>query len=59
MAAHVDQCIALGMDAVLDLHDSGTGSTSGYARPATTDGVRLFLAEAQRRKWKSFTIPQF
>ena len=57
MAAHVEQCIALGMDAVLDLHDSGTGSASGYARPATVEGVRLFLAEAQRRKWKSFTVP--
>ena len=58
MCAHVDQCIALGMDAVLDLHDSGTGSSSGYPRPATVDGVRRFLAEAQRRKWRSFTVPQ-
>lgn len=58
MAAHVEQCIALGMDAVLDLHDSGTGSASGYLRPATAEGVRLFLAEAQRRKWKSYTVPQ-
>ena len=56
MAAHVEQCIALGMDAVLDLHDSGTGSASGYARPATVEGVRLFLAEAHRRKWRSFTV---
>ena len=58
MAAHIDQCIALGMDAVLDLHDSGTGSASGYPRPATVDGVRRLLAEAKRRKWRSFTIPQ-
>lgn len=58
MSAHVDQCIGLGMDAVLDLHDSGTGSASGYERRATVDGVKLFLDEAQRRKWRSFTIPQ-
>ena len=58
MSAHVDQCIGLGMDAVLDLHDSGTGSASGYERRATVEAVRLFLAEAQRRKWRSFTIPQ-
>ena len=58
MSAHVDQCIGLGMDAVLDLHDSGTGSSSGYERRATVEGVKLFLAEAQRRKWRSFTIPQ-
>lgn len=58
MIAHVDQCIALGIDAVLDLHDSGTGSASGYDRKATLEGVRLLLDEAKRRKWKSFTIPQ-
>lgn len=58
MSAHVEQCIGLGMDAVLDLHDSGTGSASGYERRATVAGVKLFLAEAQRRKWRSFTIPQ-
>ena len=58
MSAHVDQCIGLGMDAVLDLHDSGTGSASGYERRATVEGVKLFLDEAQRRKWRSFTIPQ-
>jgi chitin deacetylase len=58
MIAHVEQCIALGMDAVLDLHDSGTGSASGYDRPATVEGVRLFLSEAQRRKWRSFVVPQ-
>jgi hypothetical protein len=58
MSAHIEQCLALGMDAVLDLHDSGTGSSHRYDRPATVEGVRLFLAEAQRRKWRSFTIPQ-
>jgi len=58
MSAHIEQCLALGMDAVLDLHDSGTGSSHGYERPATVEGVRLFLAEARRRKWRSFTIPQ-
>jgi chitin deacetylase len=58
MVAHLEQCIALGMDAVLDLHDSGTGSSFGYARPSTVEGVRLFLAEAKRRRWQSFTVPQ-
>lgn len=58
MIAHVEQCIALGIRAVLDLHDSGTGSASGYDRAGTLEGVRLLLAEAKRRKWKTFTIPQ-
>ena len=58
MVAHVDQCIALGIDAVLDLHDSGTGSASGYDRRATLEGVRQFLEEAKRRKWKPFTVHQ-
>jgi peptidoglycan/xylan/chitin deacetylase (PgdA/CDA1 family) len=57
MIAHVDQCQSAGLDAVLDLHDSGTGSSFGYDRPATVEGVRLFLQEAQRRGWKSFTVP--
>ncbi|MCA1826566.1 MAG: polysaccharide deacetylase family protein [Myxococcales bacterium] len=57
MIAHIEQCIALGMDAVLDLHDSGTGSPSGYDRRATVEGVRQLLDEAKRRKWKSYTIP--
>jgi chitin deacetylase len=58
MIAHVEQSIALGMDAVLDLHDSGTGSASGYERRATLEGVRLLLEEAKRRKWRTFTFPQ-
>jgi hypothetical protein len=57
MTAHVDQCQSAGLDSVLDLHDSGTGSSFGYDRPATVEGVRLFLQEAQRRAWKSFTVP--
>ena len=57
MTAHVEQCAAAGIDAVLDLHDSGTGSSFGYERPATVAGVRLFLQEAQRRGWSSFTVP--
>ena len=57
MIAHVDQCIALGIDAVLDLHDSGTGSSFGYQRKATVEGVRQLIAEGQRRKWKSFSVP--
>jgi len=57
MIAHVEQCIALGIDAVLDLHDSGTGSSFGYQRKATVEGVRQLIAEGQRRKWRSFTVP--
>ena len=56
MVAHVEQCEAAGLDAVLDLHDSGTGSASGYARPATVEGVRLLLEEAKRRGWRCFTV---
>jgi peptidoglycan-N-acetylglucosamine deacetylase len=57
MIAHVDQCQAAGIDAVLDLHDSGTGSSFGYERPATVEGVKLLLQEAGRRGWKSFSVP--
>jgi len=57
MVAHVEQCHAWGLDAVLDLHDSGTGSSFGYERPATVEGVKLFLQEARKRGWKSFTVP--
>src|SRR4051812_29133118 len=32
MLGHVEQCQASGLDAVLDLHDSGTGSSFGYER---------------------------
>ena len=52
MIAHVEAMAALGLDAVLDLHDSGTGSASGYQRPATIDGVRLLVAEGARRGWQ-------
>lgn len=58
MIAHVERCEAAGLDAVLDLHDSGTGSSFGYARPATVEGVRLLLDEALRRGWKTFTVPR-
>ena len=57
MIAHVEQIAALGLDAVLDLHDSGTGSSFGYERAATVEGVRLLLAEAARRGWDTFTVP--
>lgn len=56
MIAHVERCEAAGLDAVLDLHDSGTGSASGYARKATVEGVRRLLQEAARRGWRSFTV---
>jgi len=58
MIAHVEGCGAAGLDAVLDLHDSGTGSSSGYARPATVEGVKLLLQQARARGWKSFTVPR-
>jgi chitin deacetylase len=58
MIAHVEQCEAAGLDAVLDLHDSGTGSSFGYERPATVAGVKMFLQQARQRGWKSFSVPQ-
>ena len=57
MAAHIEAFAALGLDAVLDLHESGTGSSFGYARSATVEGVRLLLEDAGRRGWKSYTVP--
>lgn len=57
MIDHVERNAELGFDAVLDLHDSGTGSQWGYARPATAQAVRLFLDEAARRGWTTFTVP--
>lgn len=57
MLAHVESNARLGLDAVLDLHDSGTGSSFGYERPATVEGVRILLAEAARRGWQTFTVP--
>jgi peptidoglycan/xylan/chitin deacetylase (PgdA/CDA1 family) len=57
MAAHVAECESAGIDAVMDLHDGGTGSSFGYERAATVVGVRLFLEEAQRKGWKSFVLP--
>lgn len=57
MLDHVERNAELGFDAVLDLHDSGTGSQWGYARPATAIAVKLFLTEALRRGWTTFTVP--
>ena len=57
MVAHVAEWQMLGLDAVLDLHDSGTGSSFGYARPATVSGVELFLHHAREQGWTSFTVP--
>jgi chitin deacetylase len=57
MIAHVEDWSKRGLDAVLDLHDSGTGSSFGSARSATVEGVRLLLEEARRRGWKSYTVP--
>lgn len=55
MAAHIEACP---LDAVLDLHDSGTGSSFGYERPATVEGVRLLLEVARQRGWTTFTVPR-
>ncbi|MBI4508003.1 MAG: polysaccharide deacetylase family protein [Deltaproteobacteria bacterium] len=57
MIVHVEQMSGLGLFAVLDLHDGGTGSAWGYDRTATTQAVKLFLTEARRREWESFTVP--
>lgn len=57
MSGHVEQMSEVGLDAVLDLHDSGTGSSWGYARPATVDAVRRFCEEARARGWEPFTVP--
>jgi peptidoglycan/xylan/chitin deacetylase (PgdA/CDA1 family) len=57
MAEHIERNAALGLDAVLDLHDSGTGSSFGYQREATVEGVRLLLRTAAERGWEIFTIP--
>jgi peptidoglycan-N-acetylglucosamine deacetylase len=57
MLAHVERNAALGLDAVCDLHDSGTGSSWGYARPATVEGVRALCEELARRGIGTFTVP--
>jgi peptidoglycan-N-acetylglucosamine deacetylase len=58
MIAHVAAMAEAGLDAVLDLHDSGTGSSWGYDRPATAAGIRLLLEEAGRRGWTTVTVPR-
>ncbi|MSP17448.1 MAG: polysaccharide deacetylase family protein [Myxococcales bacterium] len=57
MLAHVEAKVAQGLGAVLDLHDSGTGSNWGYERRATADAVRTFLAVAHTRGFHHFTVP--
>lgn len=57
MLRHVAEMGARGLDAVLDLHDSGTGSGRGFARHATASAVATFCAEARRRGWDFFTVP--
>ncbi len=57
MLAHVERAAALGLDAVLDLHDSGTGSSWGYDRPATAAALERFLPEIARRGIETFTVP--
>jgi peptidoglycan-N-acetylglucosamine deacetylase len=57
MLLHVEQNRALGLDAVLDLHDAGTGSRWGYARPATVAAVAELLAQARRRGIETFQVP--
>ena len=57
MLAHVDENAALGLDAVICLHDGGTGSAHGYERRATLDAVRDFVHAARRRGGEPFTVP--
>jgi peptidoglycan/xylan/chitin deacetylase (PgdA/CDA1 family) len=57
MIAHVEAQARLGLDAVIDLHDSGTGSGHGYARPATLDAVGRLIAHARAQGWTPFTVP--
>lgn len=53
MVAHIQEAGT----AVLDLHDAGTGSTWGYARPATVSGVAELLAQARSHGWEHFLVP--
>lgn len=57
MLAHVEAMSRRGLDAVLDLHDSGTGSGRGYVRRATAKAIASFVPEALRRGWTFFTTP--
>ncbi len=57
IVAHVEANAALGLDAVICLHDGGTGSERGYGRSATLEAVRQLVGEAERRGWKPFTVP--
>jgi chitin deacetylase len=59
MLAHVEQNASLGLDAVLDLHDSGSGGNSrwGYSREATTAALREFLPTCKKRGIEVFTVP--
>jgi peptidoglycan/xylan/chitin deacetylase (PgdA/CDA1 family) len=57
MLAHVDENAELGLDAVICLHDGGTGSAHGYERRATLDAVRDFVHAARRRGGEPFTVP--
>jgi peptidoglycan/xylan/chitin deacetylase (PgdA/CDA1 family) len=57
LMAHAEAQAALGLDAVMCLHDSGSGSGRGYERPATLAAVRLFVDRARRAGFEPFTIP--
>lgn len=57
MLEHVGKNAALGLDAVLLLHDGGTGSSWGFDRRATETALGVFLKESQERGWCSFTVP--
>ncbi len=57
MLRHVEDCAALGVGAVLALHDSGPGDKFGYHRPATALALRGFLETARLRRWQAFTVP--
>jgi chitin deacetylase len=59
MLAHVEQNASLGLDAVLDLHDSGSGGNSrwGFSREATAGALRDFLHACKQRGHEIFTVP--
>ncbi|SRR6266404_1722040 len=54
---YVEARTQMGLNSVLDLHDSGIGGESGYERPATVNAVRRLLEESEMRGWKFFQSP--
>lgn len=59
LIAHVQSQELVGLDAVVDLHDSGTGSSWGYDRRATLEAVRRVIEFGKSRGWSPFTVPVY